>query len=298
MAGALLGGLGVSLSCGGGGGGGSNNNAEAPVSGTCTTPAGVSTDAAAAHQLVNSVRRAMGIDCATMVPEINLAAQRHSEYYAAHKGTSCTVSPHNEVSTCSLFTGTNFWDRMNAAGYSGSPAFECMHFLGNGAQAVQGWIDSVWHRTPILSPWVRDLGYGKATGCDTMDFGVGISTPSTVIAMYPYDGQVGVPRSFDGRTEGPTPSEPPTGWPSGYPIHFYIRSATVTNHTLAVEPVGTALAHVWLAPGTPEAMGLLSDEFVMYSHSPLAAQTTYRVTVQGTHSGSPFTRSWTFSTGN
>ena len=53
------------------------------------------------------------------------------------------------------------------------PSFENMHFLGRGAGAVQGWIDSVWHRTPVLSPWIGDQGYGRASGCDTMDYGGG-----------------------------------------------------------------------------------------------------------------------------
>src|SRR5262249_29626800 len=148
----------------------------------------------------------------------NDGARLHCAYYDANQssGGSCIANPHVEVSGCSMYVGANFWDRMMAAGYTGSPAFEDMAFMGDGAGAVQQWIDSIWHRTPILSPWVREIGYGNAPGCDTMDFGVGLPTPNDVVATYPYAGQTGVPVDFDGRFEGPPPPAPPTGWPSGY----------------------------------------------------------------------------------
>lgn len=42
-----------------------------------------------------------------------------------------------------------------------------------------------------------------------------------------------------------------------------------------------AVAHIWIAPGTPEAHGLLDATYVMYTDTPLAAATTYKVHVAG-----------------
>jgi hypothetical protein len=259
--------------------------------GCAPAPAGASANAAAAIDLANEVRTAMGVPCQTQVATINLAAERHCEYYSSNTG-SCVANAHSEVAGCNNFVAESFADRMRIAGYMGSPAFEDMHFVGDGRQAVQGWIDSVWHRTPVLSPWIRDSGYGNTSDCDTMDFGRGASTPNNVVATYPYGGQTGVPRSFDGRREGPMPPAPTTGWPSGYPVVIYLRGS-VSSHTIRVDGTSTDLPHVWISP---DDSSLLSNEFFLYANEPLAASTTYRVTIVGTGADGPVTLDWTFTT--
>jgi hypothetical protein len=228
----------------------------------------------------------MGLQCQTMIETINRGAQNHCNYYAANRRISmCVANPHNEVMSCAMFTGVGFSDRMRAAGYTGSPSFEVMAFVNNGTAATQMWIDSIWHRTPVLSPWTLDMGYGSAAGCDTIDYGVGAggSVPASTIATYPYNNQTSVPVSFSGN-EGPPPPAPPTGWPSGYPITIYFRG-TLSTHTLTVDGSATEIPHMWLAPGSAQAMGLLRNEFVMYANRPLTAATRYRVRATGMASG-------------
>ncbi len=265
--------------------------------GTCPAPpGGVSDDARAAIGRENEVRLAMGVPCATMIVEINAAAQNHCDYYEANRGNaSCVGNPHAEVAGCTGFTGASFADRMRAAGYTGAPAMEDMHFIGDGAGAVQGWIDSVWHRTPVLSPWIRHVGYGATSGCDTMDFGSGDPTPATTVAVYPYPGQTGVPTSFDGRREGPMPPTPDTGWPSGYPITVYLRG-DVTEHVLTVDGSDTPIDHLWIGRGSSLSMGLLRNEHVMYANDPLASGATYRVRIVGSNADGPVELDWTFTT--
>ena len=257
-------------------------------------PAGVSADAAAALDLTNTVRAAMGAPCAAMITEINLASERHCQYYAANTGM-CIANPHAEVMGCAMFVGAQFWNRMAAAGYTGSPASEVMAFSSDGRSSVQQWIDSVWHRTPVLSPWVRDLGYGNAARCDTMDFGVGTRTPDTVVATYPYANQTGVPTSFDGRFEGPMPPAPASGWPSGYPIHIYIKGS-ITTHTFTLDGSDVPIDGIWLAPGDARAMGLLSNEVIFYPNAPMTAGTRYRMRATGTNSAGAVNLDWTFTT--
>lgn len=256
-------------------------------------PAGVSANAAAAHDHANAVRSAMGVPCATMDLAINTAAELHCQYYQANRGNgNCTSNPHVEVMGCDQFVAAQFDGRMRAAGYGGAPAFENMHFIANGPGAVQGWIDSVWHRTPVLSPWIAEWGYGSAPGCDTGDYASGRGAPQNTIATYPYDGQVDVPVSFDGRFEGPNPPAPPDGWPSGYPIHFYF-IGQVDAHVLTVDGDATPIEHVWLSPGTQP---LLRTEFVLYANTPLSPNTRYRVSITGSNRSGPITHEWTFTT--
>lgn len=278
-------------------GAGSDASTSDGGSGACpAAPAGIDATTMAAYTKVMATRNAMGLPCATMVATINTGATNHCGYYAANTSSagSCksTTNPHAEVSGCSMFTGASFSTRMTYAGYTGTPVFECMAFSNNGTSSVQQWIDSVWHRTPVLSPWTRDFGYGHATGCDTMDFGAGAATPNTAVFTYPYAGQTGVPKSFNGLYEGPPPPAPPTGWPSGYPITIYL-NGTVTTHTLRVDGTTTDIAHQWLDPAT---QSLLDRDFVMYANAPLAAATTYRVHVEGSNAGGPVTIDFTFTT--
>jgi hypothetical protein len=253
--------------------------------GCAPAPGGSSAGAIAALETSNDARLAMGVPCVEMIAEINQAAQNHCDYYAMG-GSGCQMG-HSEDEDCPGFTGVRFDERMRAAGYTGSPAFENMAFTNDGTRAVQMWIDSVWHRTPVLSPWVRHAGYGGATGCDTMDYGRGPSTPADVTAVWPYANQTNVPTSFDGRYEGPMPPAPPTGWPSGYPITIYV-NGSLTTHTLTVDGDSTPIDHVWI---TPADSSLLRTEFVMYAHSPLQSGTTYRVHVSGS-----VDLEWTFTT--
>jgi uncharacterized protein YkwD len=274
--------------------------------GSCPAPAGVTTQQTSALQIVNQTRAAMGSPCATMVPTLNTSSTKHCTYYAANASNMmCVSNAHVEVSGCTDFVAANFGTRATDAGYTGQPSSEVMAFDDNPTAALAQWLGSVYHRTPLLDPWARDLGYGSATGCDTMDFGVGAggTTSASLVVSYPYDAQTGVPTSFDGSREGPTPPVPPNGWPSGYPVHVFMRGTTITVTTdeFGVDG-GAQLAHQEMTPQT--SSGYLQDAVVLYGNAPLTAKTTYRVHLAGTAqsqsftgtSSTPFDVNFTFTT--
>ena len=119
--------------------------------------------------------------------------------------------------------------------------------------------------------------------------------PVTTTAMYPYPGQTGVPRSFNGKQEGPEPPAPTTGWPSGLPISLYIQKATTVSHSIEVMGSGTPLDHVWIDYKQADND---SDQLFMYTNKPFLANTTYHVTIAVTLAGAPKTFDWTFTTGS
>jgi hypothetical protein len=226
-----------------------------------------------------------------MVPALNTSATDHCNYYAGNSTSSmCIANPHAEVSGCTGYVAANFQQRETAAGYTcmasatqGCNASEVMAFDNNPTAAIAQWIGSIYHRSPLLDPRMRDFGYGGATRCDTIDLGegAGSTTPATVIVSYPYDGQTGVGLSFNGAQESPTPPVPPAGWPSGYPIHVFMAatSVTLTTDEFGIDG-GAQIAHQVL---TPQASGgYLSNAFVLYGNTPLTSKTKYRVHVAGT----------------
>jgi len=258
-------------------------------------PAGAPADAVTALNAENAARVAMGIPCATLVLTLCTSAQNHCNYYTTNQGsTTCKASSaHSEISGCPQFTGADPGVRIKAAGYTGNGWSECMAFSGDPAAAVKMFIDTVYHRTPVLSPWYADMGYGGGTGCDTIDFGPGAAAAKTVTAVYPYAGQIGVPLSFNGANEGPTPPVPSTGWPSGYPVTLYGQGITVGTHQIVVDGTTTPLSHMWLDGDST----LGSSAKVLYTEAPLTANTTYRVTITGTTTAGSVNFDWTFTTG-
>ena len=266
--------------------------------GTTTCPRALATDprAEAAYDRVNSYRRRVRLPCMNFVPEIAAAASAHCAYYISNvnRGT-CTDDPHGQRWGCRGFLSERFGDRMYRSGYEGPPAYEAMAYVGDGARAVDLWVDSVWHRIPMMSPWVSDLGYGGGPGCDTMNFGWGSAARPDGPVTYPYNGQTDVPLAFDGRVESPRLPVPPAGWPSGYPIIIYADDLEVDTHEL-LDAKMLPVPHVWITPGMPAAQGILQREPVMYSHAPLEAATAYVVRLVGRQAGWPMRLEWTFAT--
>ena len=127
-----------------------------------------------ALQIINQTRAAMGSPCATDVATLNTSATKHCQYYAANTGNqTCVSNPHVEVSSCTSYYSANFGDRESMAGYACQPsatqscqASEVMAFDDDPTAALGQWIGSIYHRSPLLDPRMRNFGYGNATGCD------------------------------------------------------------------------------------------------------------------------------------
>jgi hypothetical protein len=262
-------------------------------------PAGAPANAITALDAVNTIRLAMGVECANLVLDLDKSSQAHCDFYAANTGVAMCeggmISPHDEVMGCTGFTGADPGARISAAGYKGNGWSEVMAFNDDPSKAITQWVNSVWHRTPLLSPWWDDMGYGNATKCDVTDQGPGKQSPTTTTAMYPYAGQTGVTRTFNGAEEGPVPPEPPTGWPSGLPITLYVRNATTVSHSIEVMGSGEPLDHQWIDYKQSDND---SDQLIMYTNAPFTANTIYHVNIAVTIGGAPKVFDWTFTTGS
>ncbi len=286
-----------------GGAGGASAGTSAGGSGGATgacpePPAGEPAAAVTALNAINALRVAMGVPCMELVHELDVSAQKHCDYYAANASdATCIADPHSEVATCTGFVGASLGARGKAAGYP-QIISEVMAFTGDPNRAVSTWVNSVWHRTPILKPWIRNMGYGGTTTpakCDTIDFGRGPTTPDTAQGVYPYSGQTGLATSFDGSREGPMPPIPATGsWPSGSPVTLFLRGATIQDHRIDVAGMDAPIDHVWIDE-TNQQNG--KDQYFLYTNTPLSANTQYRVRINAMRAGAPLSFDWTFTTG-
>jgi uncharacterized protein YkwD len=306
---------------GSGGSGGSGNSAGQggtapgtdPCSGnsyTATTPTtaqgtaapGSSSDQLAALALVDAFRQQIGLKPINFVAALNQSSQAHSDYCSGNQ--SCCPGWHDEVQNCGTgYTGASFGQRCAAAGYQGNPAFEVMAQAGSPQGAIDMWINSVYHRTPFISPKIHEAGYGGGTIYETMDFGCCGSADASLVTNYPVHGQTGFSTSFLGN-EGPEPPPPPGNWPSGSIISVIFppdATVSITAHELFDASCG-AVAHMAGGADLPNGgtvqfeLGFLGSSVVMYANKPLASGQTYTVNVEYTLNGTPGHRTFQFTT--
>ena len=256
---------------------------------------------------MNSLRAAIGVGPVAGSAAINQAAQAHANYYLYHcnQYEEAGLSPHSENPEWPEgFTGANFANRMNHYGYLGSPGWEVMAFLGNPEGAVDSWMETLYHRIPFVHPSTKDAGYGIATpgcqwwasGVDVMNFGRGPDTTNEPV-RYPWHGQTGVPKSWDG-AESPQPPLPQgASYPSGpiITLTFPAGAFQVTAHRL-LDPGGAEVAHQFVDPGN-DPHGFLSQTVSLYALDPLQGSATYSVELQGSWKGAETTWEWDFTTG-
>lgn len=282
------------------GAGGSDGGSAA----TClAAPASAPANAITAWTVLDEVRVPAGSGCMNLVTALDTSAQAYCTYEADNASDAmCVAQAHTEVMGCTGFTGADVQTREVAAGYPQSLAYtEVATSFGNmPAAAVPSWINTVFHRIPLLDPWTVDMGYGGATGCDAIDIGRGMSTvPTNTVVVYPYDGQTDVPTSFSG-LEGPQPPAPSGGYPSSYPINIYAQGLSVTQHILTKDGDSTPLSHLWLDQNSSQLESGLQayfyDTAFMYG-APFQANTKYNVQITGTYSGGTLNKQWSFTTG-
>ncbi|HTL93551.1 MAG TPA: hypothetical protein VL176_14460 [Steroidobacteraceae bacterium] len=267
-------------------------------------PADAPANAVQAWMAVNQLRVAAGAPCMNLVPALVKSAQAHCDYGAANaSNASCTPDAHTEVMGCTGFTGAMVAAREVAAGYPMAMAYTevATTFGNNPVAAVPNWIDTVFHRIPLLDPWTMDMGYGGAAKCDVIDIGRGTSTAATdLVAVYPYDGQTNVPPAWGG-LEGPAPPAPAGGFPSSYPINIYAQGLMVTSHVLTKDGDSTPIDHTWLDSNSSQVSAGLKayfrDTAFLYG-APFELNTKYRVKIMGTHTGGALNKEWTFTTGS
>jgi hypothetical protein len=286
----------------GGAGGAMMSMTPPPSTDSCpAAPAGAPANAVTAWMLLNQTRLAAHSGCMNLVMTLATSAQKHCDYEAGNASNSmCIADAHTEVSGCMGFTGTDVQSREVAAGYPQMLAYTevATTFGNNPTAALPNWIDTVYHRIPLLDPWTTDMGYGGATGCDVIDIGRGMSSVAAdMVVTYPYDGQTNVPPTWNG-LEGPTPPAPPSGWPSSYPINIYAQGIQITQHVLTKDGDSTPIDHVFLDINSPNIGGLapyFRDTAFLYG-APLELSTKYHVKIVGTHTGGALDVEWTFTT--
>ena len=198
-----------------------------------------SRDAIEALERTNCYRNLMALEPATLDERLDEAAQAHAEYMASYGLT------HQEDASNEGFTGEWAWDRAETAGYScmGCTIGEVAAEGADPAEAVDSWIDSVYHRVPFSQYGWNDAGFGRSGLFTSMTIVSPFPESVDAVTAYPVHGQLEVPVSFNSDYEWPDP-DPDRGL-VGYPITFTVASssydATSATNPFAIELLSASL---------------------------------------------------------
>lgn len=327
----------VLASCGGGGGGNDGADVAASRDTTAPTMSATALDSAGPPATGNTAidgfnwfnfrRTQAGLPAVTANPNVDRAAQGHSDYQVRW-GIS-----HYQTEGNAGFTGVCLYDnihdpqcqpakvsRLEAASYQftqGSYAFgEVISAMSNpsGANAAEGLIGAIYHRFVILEPMFKQAGVGQATNASGVTYfttnfvadGLDIACAERGrVVTYPFANQQGVPRNFMSDTEVPDPV--PDRNEVGYPVSIHADIiAGLSVQSFTVQPRGGAPLDVRPLTSTTDPEHTPSTAAAVVPLAVLAPNTTYEAQFVGTVEYSataacpalavPVNRSWSFTT--
>ena len=310
----------VLSACGGGSGGGSASSTPSTSTGstssstpqanvgTLSSPeyAGGSNELSAFQQL-NQMRQECGFPALSDNSLLDKATQNHRNYMIANNSWS-----HYETQGNTDYTGTSPSDRGTAVGYPWVEYGETIGAGATGTAAIVGLSSIPYHAAGLFYDYAEvGMAYGTMpSGTDFVvaDFGNQTVSPtapaySGAPLTYPCSGLTGVQR--ENVTAEDTPpyinGAPATNAPDSWGTPIVVEgnvSDTVRLTSVSVTgPKGAVAVSFYDSSDDPQHVLIQSEAFAI-PNAPLAATTTYSVVASGTINGTPFTRSFSFTTGN
>ena len=248
----------------------------------------------AALARINQWRAAIGVAPLTRHPALDQSAQAHARYYQLNNGSG-GVGIHDEKPGLPGFTGADFFDRAQAAGYPSRNVNENMGLTGNQLTTLEWYIGTINHRLTLLDPRYVHVGFGVVNDTvkvDVVDLGTPDwrATADPIWEQWPPDGASGIATSFDGESPNAFTS---ASFPIGTPITLKYNGdggVTFANATITVNgQTVSSFANTgtgWLSKNTD----------LIATTAPMQPGTAYKVTVSGTAGGQSFSRTWGFRT--
>lgn len=254
---------------------------------------------------LNGLRARAGLASVQMDTAATQGAQWHADYLWLNRDVETSLSAHEEDGALAGFSGVHYWERLEAAGVdlAVQPALgEVIATHPRAVSAVQHWMETAYHRLPLLAPEATAVGYGHVVSAgyatNVMDL---VARPASEsrwppIVLYPPPEESGVRPWWDG-LESPRPPAPPGGFPSGPVISvssLHGVEIAVDEHTLQSAD-GVSIPHVFLTAENDPNLDRASA-VVLYANAPLAPGKRYVVHVAGTAGGVGFDETWSFET--
>jgi hypothetical protein len=308
----------VLSACGGGGGGNGNSTASAapstpdssPTTGNVNTPQYAANSAQQTmFATLNQYRQQCGFPTLTENTLLDAASLNHAKYMAQNN-----VAGDSENSGNPGYTGATYAARaanvgfpsssLNVGGVSNNfwttPALTEAEY---GQNLLSGWVSGIYHIGIAAWPVTQvGIGYTETTFSSAPQAWASLTVANLQPAIsngpltFPCQGTTGLPYKALG--ESPTPPNTSGAWGTPVAVASNPQDIIVMQSGTMTEPSGTVVALQVLDSAKDPNRLLPSYEGVAYPGTPLSPDTSYTVTLTGTINGTPFSRTFTFTTGN
>lgn len=275
----------------------------------------------AAFQFLNAERGRCGYGLLAQNTKLDAAAKAHADYQLVNN-----LFQHTEDRAAypAGFTGATPWDRFAYQGYTdlGGGVDQIAGISGTadkagfGVQGLRNLLNAPYHLKGLMAG-MREMGVAVRSSSDTgtapsrvlLQYDAAYTQAagpqnlaSADVLTYPCEGSAGVNRQLTNESPAPVPGRDLRANPLGTSVYFSVRS----GHTLVVNKVtmthaatGAAVTLRGVVTSANDPHGeFLSHEAYVAADTPLAANASYQVNVTGTNNGTPFSRTFTFTTGS
>jgi hypothetical protein len=283
------------------------------------------TPEALAYRTINTARLQCGFGALTQQTALDAATQGHANWMLIHQQFNHLQDAINQAQA---FTGTDVYARIDASGAYAQPYYATEVFtvdqMSNAQEdtsiGIHRLLNAPYHAYSLLNGY-RDIGLAVRNASD-----VGLSqintrivianlalpfsqTPQTIapneVVTYPCEGTRQVAYQLTHEQPNPIPSRDLGKNPLGVNIFIKVRegqrlelnSYTITHQitrklVLARDPVGGI-------NGQPDPHGLFgASSAYLSTEYPLQPNTLYDVVIEGKNEGYPFSKAFSFETGD
>ena len=252
----------------------------------------------AALESVNRYRSSVGVAPLTEDPGITQGAEAHaySSLFNLGQPQLQGLGIHSEDQSLPGFSGESSIVRDRHFGYTGTRGAEVINHVATAGGSVRLWIDSVYHRYPLLARETTAAGYAMVSigivSLSVLDLGLGDPVAGDPL-VYPTPEQENVPAYFNGG-EVPDPLPPGTDYPVGYPVTLQLGAAQALSVSAGrlLDASGAEVPSYQLQPGSS---GLSGSEWALLAKQPLKPGGRYTVEVAGKADGQDFDKRWSFT---
>lgn len=245
--------------------------------------------------LVDRYRADVGLSPVSLDARLSKGCMEHAEYMRLNKDSDATVGLNAHRQRPNL-------PGASADGAACGVAADLFFQVSDLEVAVDGWMATLYHRRPILTPSLERIGVGYAKLRDgsymaALMFadGKGVDATTKWPVAYPSDNERGVPLEFGDEVPNPVPG----GARAGYPITIQFPPYDKLTQVRAslVDEKGRDVAFY---PSDPEHPAMASfGQYGVVSlipKVPLHAESRYQVKVDANWNGKPGTWRWSFTT--
>lgn len=237
---------------------------------------------------INAVRGLAGLDTVDLDEALSRACRLHAQYLVTNRthAKAQGLGAHVELEELPGYTAEGAKAANSSNIYWGSDI----------TRSVDLWMAGLYHRIPFLRPNLKRIGLGYEAEVVVLDVISGVGGLDLASVAYPADGQANVPTESWGDTPDPLPKD--ASRPVGYPItlQFPLVAKVAGVEAELIDSGGAKIEFHLSDPERPATDFPQQSTICLIPTKPLAANTSYKVSIKANVDGREVRKNWSFIT--